>query len=249
MRIFKRKFLKGLKRLDNKRFLGIDFWEFGLRSLSRKVGWKILTKIFFLHPIRSIKALSLYKEGNICILDYIEESNLLNTDIIIGGYCQKPTMTQCPAGHFTHFCYYAETLKMEKSCKKCSLLPLVNMAIKHNKAIYIMTTAEDLIDDIFYPGIIGCLPFKRYLTFICAYTAHLFYFASIVANINGSFFYYIKGACKNYKEFLIAEKGIKKKQTSISCNFHIDGYKLKPMQRVKRFYLPGVESERYRFED
>ncbi len=209
-----------LKILDKKRFLGVDFWEFGIRSMSRRVGVEIIGRLFFSHPIKSVRAFLRYRH-------YLAQGKPNPTEaqpppfsdrgststILIGAYCQKPK--GCPVGRFNHRCLFAETLTTYSPCESCDLKKMAELAMAIESPFYIMTTALDVFIDIFLGKTFSC-----FLLMICAYARELFLFLAFVFNMKGQVFTLGKGSCRNYQAFLLADMGGKLNQTFLSPIAH-----------------------------
>jgi len=179
------------------------FWEFAFKSMKRRLGFEILGRLFLAHPISSIKGLLKYQ------LSKKIKPDSFSHPLIIGAYCQKPL--DCPAKRFNHRCLFAENLIIYPACKKCELREMVKMAIMFKSPFYIMTTALDVLFDVFLKK-----RFSYFLTTICPYAKQLFLFPALVFDMKGYFFLLGKGSCKSYDEFLLADKGYKKTQTFLS---------------------------------
>jgi hypothetical protein len=205
-----------LKILDKKRFLGVDFWEFGTRSMGRRLGAEIIGRLLLFHPIKSIGGFLRYRhhlaQGKPLMRLSAEMVPRLRP-VLIGAYCQKPK--GCPVGRFSHRCLFAETLTTYSPCEYCDLKKMVEMAMGLKSPFYIMTTALDVLTDIFLDKTFSC-----FLLMICPYAKGLFLFPALIFNMEGRTLTLAKGSCRNYQEFLLADKGGKLNQTLLSSLAH-----------------------------
>ncbi len=205
-----------LKILDKKRFLGVDFWEFGIRSMSRRLGAEIVGNLLFSNPIKSVRGFLRYghylAQGKPKMRLPVETIPRFRP-LLIGAYCQKPK--GCPAGRFNHRCLFAETLTTYSSCEYCDLKKMAELAAILRSPFYIMTTALDVLIDIFLGK-----TFPHFLVMICAYAKGLFLFPALIFNMEGWAFTLGKGSCRNYQEFLLADMGGKWNQTFLSTLSH-----------------------------
>lgn len=198
-----------LRLLDKKRFLGVDFWEFGIRSMNRRLGIEIVGNLLFSHPIKSIKGFLKY--GHYLAQNKPRKRLSVETiphlrPLLIGAYCQKPK--DCPSGRFNHRCLFAETLITYSSCEPCDLKKMAELAAILKCPFYIMTTALEVLVDIFLSN-----TFSHFLVMICTYAKGLFLFPAFIFNMEGWAFTLGRGSCRNYQEFLLADMGGKCGQT------------------------------------
>lgn len=179
--------------------------------MTRRLGIEIAGRLFFAHPVKSARGFFKYYR-------YLSERTLpkVSTEIIslfhpllIGAYCQKPN--SCPAKRFNHRCLFAETLITYPACKKCELKKMVELAMMLKCPFYIMTTALDVLLDVFLTR-----RFPFFLVMICGYARELFLFPAFVFDMKGRFLLLGKGSCRSYWEFLLADQGHKSAQTHLS---------------------------------
>ena len=242
--------------LDKKRFLGVRFWEFGIRSLGRQLGVEVVARLLFCHPIKSTKGFFRYRhylaENKEGVIPHMETNSYPHL-VVMGAYCQKPREEDpCPAGRFNHRCHFIETLTVYPACGHCDLRRMAELAMLLGCRFYIMTSALNLLQDVFLPAI-SEKAFSHYLVMICPYAKELFLFPALVSGMKGWTLTIAKGSCQNYREFLLADKGHKPRQTHLSPIAH--GSLLNIHERIKAnskgyrrlvpyksFYVPSGET-------
>lgn len=199
---------------------------FCIRSLFKEYGWQFLWHVALPHPIRTAKAVLLSSFGssmeNITNPTGGDDRRLLGSkNAIVGvGFCLKPLDPPCPSDRFNHDCQYLERLDLQspseipESCRHCLVSKLGLMTLQAGAAYYIMTSAQDILFDVFKPAIIeGC--YTSGIFALCRYSMRPFAVGLAAAGINGKMLPYENGACANYHTWLQADRGIKNEQTTI----------------------------------
>ena len=90
------------------------------------------------------------------------------------------------------------------------------MTLKTGAAFYIMTSARDILLDVFKPA----LDEKRYssgLFTLCRYSMRPFAVGMLASGIAGWLLPFEKGDCRDYRTWLLADRGIKDEQTEINA--------------------------------
>lgn len=248
--------------LDKKRFLRVRFWEFGIRSMGRRLGVEVVARLLFCHPIKSSRGFFRYRLYLAKNKEWVTPHTEINSPphlVIMGAYCQKPQERNiCPAGRFNHRCYFIETLTVYPACRHCDLREMAELAMLLGCHFYIMTSALDLLRDVFLPA--TCKKaFSHFLVMICPYAKELFLFPAFISDMKGWTLTIAKGSCLNYKEFLLADEGHKSRQTHLSSTAHhslLNIYERikansKGYQRLvpyESFYIPSGEVMPVRFQ-
>ena len=111
--------------LDERRFLGLQVWEFSYRSLPRAYAGAFFRKVILRHPGRFWRGMLDYRcflllgrrEGEITFLFGEDEEGFLGQMAVEGallalGFCQKP-QEGCPAGRANYLCSYLPQLDRE----------------------------------------------------------------------------------------------------------------------------------------
>ena len=140
---------------------------------------------------------------------------------IVGvGFCLKPLNPPCISGRFNHDCYYLEKLLTSGSmnipncCKGCLIKDFGTMALYANSAFYIMTSAQNILFDIFEPAL-NKRKFSKGLFVLCRYSFRPFIIGMMASGIDGLLFPFESGDCRDYKTWVKADVGIKNEQTCI----------------------------------
>ena len=89
------------------------------------------------------------------------------------------------------------------------------MTLKAGAAFYIMTSAKDVLSDVFTPAINeGRFPSGLFV--LCRYSLRPFAVGLLASGIRGLLLPFERGDCMDYKTWLLADRGVKDEQTSIS---------------------------------
>ncbi len=89
------------------------------------------------------------------------------------------------------------------------------MTLKAGAAFYIMTSAKDVLLDMFTPAI-NEGRFSSGLFLLCRYSLRPFAVGLLASGIRGWLLPLERGDCMDYKTWLLADRGVKDEQTSIS---------------------------------
>lgn len=142
--------------------------------------------------------------------------------MIVGvGFCLKPMDPPCLAGRANHYCYYFEQLRHSAAsnipacCRQCAIRKIGIMTRKTGAAFYIMTSAKDILFDVFKPALDEGR-FSSGLFMLCRYSMWPFAVGLLASGMRGWLFPFKKGDCQDYKTWLQADRGIKEEQTEIN---------------------------------
>ena len=259
-----------LGRLDRKGFLGFRVWDFSFRSLSHRYGRTFLRKIVFRHPFRTLTGHFTYRrlvkreciEGPVTFLfPGLEEdlqrmvAKVEGSSLVALGYCQKNLADGgCPAGRFNHHCLYLAQPDLSKPrktplvCRECDIKTIGTKALMAGANVYIMTTALDILHDIFVP----CLEQRRFhfvILCVCPYSVHPVVLPLHICGVEGFVIQFDSGYCADYGQWSLADKGIKNERTFMSLEARnkildfLDGVAKVRMESRKtvchRFHLKG----------
>jgi len=199
-------------------------WNFCLHSVFRQYGWGFLGRIALPHPLKTIKAfVRAGKIENPGEIFCVSGDFRAGSQSIVGvGFCLKPIDPPCPAGRANHNCLYLENHQLSDAlpCLGCVVREVGELTLKTRSAFYIMTSARDILEDVFIPSLrAGC--FDSGLFLLCRYSLRPFAVAMMAAGIRG-YIFQLKGAvCRNYHTWLQADRGIKNEQTVIEKSSRI----------------------------
>lgn len=144
-----------------------------------------------------------------------------NHTIIGVGFCLKPINPPCLSGRSNHDCHYLEHLLHSEAsdisvcCRQCAIREIGIMTLKTGAAFYIMTSAKDILFDVFKPALDEGR-FSSGLFMLCRYSMRPFAVGLLASGIRGWLFPFEKGDCQDYKTWLQADHGIKEEQTEIN---------------------------------
>ena len=192
---------------------------------------------FLNHPIKTLKEFFLFptyiskKDDFLPVCFFSEDKKAFlkqfskhkSKSLVAIGYCSKPYNSQdkrlcCPSGRFNHRCMFLENINLKANsfsypstvCKECIIGKVGKEVIAAGYPFYIMTSAMDIAKDVF------SFPFKRAILTLCPYSSTIILYPLRIFNIEAIIFQYISGDCRTYKEFDLADRGIKRDTTNLS---------------------------------
>ncbi len=220
--------------LDKIGFLNIRVWEFSMKSLLRNYGMAFILRVVIRHPLRTITGIKKYRKlnktgkfpGKIPVEPKHPGKCIDRQKSVTGaGFCLKPLDPECISGRANHDCVFLEhNLHLEKNheplcCRECMIKKIGLMALCTGSSFYIMTSAKDILFDIFQPSV-ETGQYKKGLFFMCKYSFEPFKIALLISGIQACLYPFETGDCKDYKTWLKADTGIKNEQTTLSKSFN-----------------------------
>jgi hypothetical protein len=203
-------------------------WIFCLRSLFREYGWQFFGRVALPHPLRTARAVldsgALDVSGTtIAVSPGGPVPGLEGGRSIVGlGFCLKPASPPCPSGRPNHDCQYLENLPRSgaqdtpASCRQCAIREIGLLALQSGAAVYIMTSAKDILFDVFVPALDrGRVSSGAFA--LCGYSVRPFAVGLLASGIRGWLFPFANGDCRDYKTWLLADRGIKDEQTALEA--------------------------------
>ncbi len=221
------------KRWDEERFLGLQIWEFALKSLSREYGRAFLRKVVVRHPWQTLKGAFDYRrflkrgrrENGMTYLFWEREEDFLQEiaageSVLVGlGFCQKPF--DCPSRRPNHSCLYLFTLDLDRGeewphpiCRECGVAIMGKKALAAGANMHIMTSALDIAHDLMIPAIEEGR-FKKVVLCLCPFSIQAITLPLLICGIRGYLIEYSSGNCRDYQEWLLADRGIKEEMTTL----------------------------------
>ncbi len=201
------------------------FW-FCLRSLFTEYGRLFLRHVALVHPVKTIRAMRRSRgkrEG-----DFVAQSATCTPDFldsgksIVGlGFCMKPKHTPCPSGRDLHGCHYLERCaedpgaQIPPACRDCYIRKTGLAALRRGSAFYVMTSAKDILFDVFKPSI-ETGTFETGVFTLCRYSFRPFFTGMYLSGIRGFLFPFCEGDCRDYKTWTRADRGEKDEQTFLT---------------------------------
>ena len=197
-----------------------------MHSLLREYGWEFIRRTALPHPFKTAKAVF-----DACNLSFSKDATAISGNNPLGplegassivgvGFCMKPINPPCPSGRSNHDCVYLEKLHLRREseipapCTQCSIRKIGIATLKAGAALYIMTSAKDILLDVFTPAL-DQGRFSSGVFLLCPYSLKPFSVGMLVSGIRGWLFPFEKGDCRDYKTWLLADIGIKDEQTEI----------------------------------
>lgn len=201
-------------------------WKFCLHSLFREYGWQFFGRIALPHPVKTAKAVvasgKLDVSGDVTALGAEGSERVFGgAKSIVGvGFCLKPLDPPCPSGRFNHDCQFLETLPHSGSsavpaaCRSCAIREIGTLALRAGAAVYVMTSAKDILLDVFAPAL-DERRFTAGIFALCRYSLRPFAVGLLAGGVRGWMFPFEKGDCRDYRTWLQADRGIKEERTEI----------------------------------
>ena len=214
-----------LNFLDRIQFLNIKIWDFSVRSLIRVYGREFMTKIILRHPIKTIKGIQHYRNSPGTHIAVDRSCNFKsNADLSITGvgFCLKPLDPPCVSGRANHDCLFFErnlhlTNQVIPCCEECRIQKIGRLAFAAGHSFYIMTSAWDILHDVFLPAL-NKRQYSKGIFALCRYSFEPFKLALSIARIEADLIPYERGDCADYHTWLLADDGIKEERTELSVD-------------------------------
>ena len=193
-------------------------WSFCLHSVFREYGWQFFRRIAAPHPVKTVKAFLLAGKIDISAgMTRLSGPCSPGMRSIVGvGFCLKPMDPPCPSGRANHDCLCIEQPPISEppACRNCAIREFGMLALKTGSAFYIMTSARDILLDVFAPSLREGR-FTSALFVLCRYSLRPFAVGMLASGIRGCIFQFKQGDCRDYRTWLLADRGIKNEQTEI----------------------------------
>lgn len=202
-----------------------SMWGFCARSLLREYGWRFIWQVALPHPVRTMRAVAA-AGALVCSGDEIqvpvggELPRIEGARSIVGaGFCLKPLDPPCPSGRPNHDCRYLENLGVSNAdvpapCGECAIRDIGLEALEAGAAFYIMTSAKDILYDVFAPAQ-NEGRWSSGLFTMCRYSMRPFATGMLVSGISGVMVPFESGDCRDYAAWLRADRGDKDERTEI----------------------------------
>ena len=201
-------------------------WMFCLRSLLREYGWRFIARVGTRHPWRTLRAV---REA--ATLDAAVGSLEVGAaqaaargggalSVVGAGFCLKPLDPPCPSSRANHDCVFLESLTgrqpvgVPPACRPCLIRDIGARTLQAGAAFYVMTSARDILDDIFVPAM-RQHTFGNGLFLLCRYSFRPFAVGLLASGMCGWLIPLDRGDCRDYRTWLLADRGIKNDQTAV----------------------------------
>lgn len=206
---------------------------FCLRSLWREYGWEFMTRIVFRYPVRVLRGVRAYvrnegRRGKPGVPSDGELEGLggpegprADSPVLGLGFCLKPLEPACPSGRANHDCQYfthpasATHQDLPAACGECRIRLLGERALRQGWAVYIMTSAQDILRDLLLP-VLEEERFSHAILSLCRYSFDPFRIALSVVGLRAVLVPFESGDCRDYRSWRRADMGFKDDQTCFS---------------------------------
>jgi hypothetical protein len=214
---------------DRSPLFNVSLWSFCTRSVFKEYGQTFLLKVIVPHPIKSLKGVQKYGQfsrRNIstgCLISPQEPESRWTGGkgtVVCIGFCAKPLEPPCISERANHNCaYFEHHLHLSKDaspepCQNCLVREIGLEALSSKSDFYIMTSAKDILSDLFLPAF-NSNTYTTALLGLCYYSFEPFKIALFISGIDAFLFPFEKGDCEDYRTWRQADKGIKDTQTRL----------------------------------
>ncbi len=249
-----------LKRMDSAVILGLDVWDFSVRSLARPYGRLFLRAVVMRHPWLTMKGLNSYRrkvrparQPEVAPVEREGRAEppgvLAAGPVVVGmGFCEKPLEPPCPAGRFNHRCLVLERRDapgLQAPCDSCHIPSVAGCALRGGAAVYIMTSAEDIARDLLIPSLRSPRG-ARFILSLCPYSIPPLTLGMAICRGSGWVLPYGKGDCRDFSSWSRADIGIKPERTCLA----VGAMKrlLVLLENLRRLRAEAGLAEGWRFE-
>ena len=222
--------------LDRKSFLGFQVWDFSCRSFFLEYGRLFLARVLLRHPARFVRGLCAYRRvvrSRPDLAGRYDQSLAIPDDACVAaallqagppplvgvGFCLKPNdpsdaALTCPSGHANHECQFLQAGATAGACSRCLIHAIAQRCLRARCRVYVMTSARDIAADFLLPQA-DRGSFPSAILLLCPYSVQAILPALLICNIDSLLIAYGKGYCRDFREWLRADRGIKDEQTSL----------------------------------
>ncbi|MGB9301593.1 MAG: hypothetical protein WCD51_13515 [Anaerolineae bacterium] len=230
-----------LTRMDASAFLGFRGWDFSFRSMRERYGLTFLGQVALRHPWRTFGGILKYRkllsqqEGHHGMTRMFEGSDAefvrrlceAKTGLLVAvGFCQKPRAPACPARRPNHDCVYLDNLDFQTegrtvnpACERCDIRTLGTLALRAGACMHIMTSALDIARDVMIPSV-DHGRFQNVIMCLCPYSVRVIALPLTICGLEGYLVGYESGACANWDQWFLADRGIKHEMTMLGSTSH-----------------------------
>lgn len=189
--------------------MGAKLLAFCLRSLYREYGVAFLRRVVFAHPVATLRGMARFsrKTGAEPAGWQGGKGSLAGL-----GFCLKPLAPPCPSGRANHRCLYLETGAEASGCRHCRIRDLAVSSLAGGSTVYIMTSAQDLLQDVLLPALEHGR-FRSGLLTMCRYSFEPMSLALAICGVEARLIPFAHGDCRNYRAWREADLGRKPEQT------------------------------------
>jgi hypothetical protein len=205
----------------------LSLWRFCRHSLLREYGWQFFFRIALAHPLRTLRAVRAaaaldVSGGDVALPPADPAPPFGGPRSVVGlGFCLKPLDPPCPSGRFNHDCAFlagrarAGAREIPAPCRTCVIREAGLLALRAGAAVYLMTSARDILFDLYVPARRRRL-FTAGLFVLCRYSLRPFAVGLLSAGIRGRMWPFDTGDCRDYPTWLQADRGDKPERTTLA---------------------------------
>ena len=204
-------------------------WAFCLRSLIREYGWLFAWRVAVRHPWRTLKALREADKIDATGSGLVEVNGGVSAvpaggppSIVGAGFCLKPVNPACPSGRANHDCLFLENQTGQSTaggpppCRSCAIREIGTQSLRAGSAFYVMTSARDILEDVYLPAL-EARRFPTGLFVLCRYSFRPFAVGLMASGVSARLVPLGQGDCRDYRTWLLADRGIKDDQTTVDA--------------------------------
>ncbi len=184
---------------------------FCFQSLYRGYGAAFLRRVVLPHPVATLRGMARYAHGG----TNASQPWKGGPGSLVGlGFCLKPLVPACPSGRANHNCMFFESGHGQDlaPCRECLIRIIGQQALDCGSALYLMTSARDILQDVLQPTL-ERRGFSRAVLVMCRYSFEPMRLALAICDIEAQLFPFNQGDCRDYSTWLRADVGDKPEQT------------------------------------
>lgn len=184
---------------------------FCFRSLYREYGSAFFFRVVLAHPVATVRGIARYGRGraSTSVAWQGGEGSLVGI-----GFCLKPVNPVCPAGRANHLCQLFDVGfgADPPPCRDCLIRVIGEQALACASAVYIMTSAHDILHDVLLPALVR-RRFRSAVLILCPYSFEPIRLALAICGIEALLVPFLHGDCRDYSAWRRADTGDKPEQT------------------------------------
>lgn len=200
--------------------VNLSLLAFCFRSLYREYGSAFLVRVILAHPVATVLGIARYARGRTSTPAHWPggEGSLIGI-----GFCLKPLTPACPAGRANHRCQVFEVGFGEDPapCRDCPIRAIGQQALASGSAVYVMTSAHDLLLDVLLPAL-RRRRFRSAVLTLCRYSFEPMSLALAICGIQARLVPFLHGDCRDYSAWRRADIGDKPEQTLLDETSLVD---------------------------
>ncbi|MFB3828198.1 MAG: hypothetical protein ACE15B_15625 [Bryobacteraceae bacterium] len=191
--------------------MNLSLLAFCLRSLYREYGSAFLVRVILAHPLETARGIARYMRGETAMPAPWRggEGSLVGI-----GFCLKPLAPDCPSGRANHRCrlFDAGFEGDFPQCRDCLVRAIGRQALASASAVYIMTSARDILNDVLLPAL-ARRRFRSAVLTMCRFSFEPMRLALAICGIEARLVPFVHGDCRDYAAWRRADIGDKPEQT------------------------------------